>query len=180
MLLTRAAHHLLMLEAANAPRQAMMTCSNARDHLRHAGIENRISKTIGSQHGATRDIDWRIEKDQGQETAWLHARLTSAKAPLDWRVDEDTFALIGVPSSMILAYRERLRKGPFPATDIMDLHYLSGRLIQDIDASEAGAILIMSGSHRDGAIAEIPQSMGEWRNAGIAYAKRLQDEAVKD
>ena len=176
MLVTRAAYHLLMLEAANAPRQAMMTCSNAMQHLRGAGIDNRIKKTVGSVHGETRNIDWRIEKDPGQETAWLHARLTSAKVPLEWRIDDDTIGLVGIPESLVIGYRERLQDGPFPATDVVQIPYLTGRCIQDIDASGAGAILVMTGSHRDDAISDIPQTMGEWRNAGMAYERRLQDE----
>ena len=176
MLLTRAAHHLLMIEAASAPRQAMMTCSNAMDNLRHAGIDNRIRNAVGSISGSTRKIEWRIEKDPGQETTWLHARLTSASAPLKWRIDDDTISVIGTPSSILHAYRERLTEGSFPATEIMDLRYLKGRCIEDIDLSGDGAILILSGSHRDGAIADIPRSMGEWRNAGIAYVKLLDEE----
>lgn len=178
MLLTRAAHHILMLEAASAPRQAMMTYHNAREHLRRLGIDNKIKKTVSRIYGKTREINWCVEKDPGRETTWLHARLISGKVPLDWRVDDDTMALIGMPESLILRYRRRLEEAPFPATDVIQLPYLSGRCIQDIDASSTGAILVMTGSHRDDAVSAIPQSMGEWRNAGIAYERQLQDGPV--
>jgi len=175
MLLTRAAYHLLMIEAASAPRQAMMTCSNAMQHLRNAGIDNRIRKNVGNSYGTTRNVDWRIEKDPGKEDAWLHARLKSAKEPLEWRIDDDAISLAGIPESLIQGYQERLQDGPFPATDVVQIPYLSGRCIQDIDACGAGAILIMTGSHRDAAVSDIPQTMGAWRNAGLAYAKALPD-----
>ena len=178
MLVTRAAYHLLMLEAASAPRQSMMTCSNAMQHLRDAGIGNRIKKNIGNSYGTTRTIDWCIEKDPGKEDAWLHARLKSAKEPLEWRIDDDTISLAGIPESLVLGYRERLQTGPFPATDVVQIPFLSGRCIQDINASSTGTILVMTGSHRDHAISDIPQSMGEWRNAGIAYERQLQDGSV--
>lgn len=178
MLVTRAAHHLLMLEAASTPRQAMMTCSNAMQHLRNAGIDNSIRTNVGNSYGATRTIDWRIEKDPGKEDAWLHARLKSAKEPLEWRIDDDTISLGGIPESLVLGYRERLQTGPFPATDVVQIPFISGRYIQDIDASSMGAILVMTGSHRDDAVSAIPQSLGEWRNAGIAYERQLQDGPV--
>lgn len=178
MLLTRAAHHILMLEAASAPRQAMMTCSNAMQHLRDAGINNRIRTNIGNSYGATRAIDWCVEKDQGKEDAWLHARLKSAKEPLEWRIDDDTISLMGIPESLVIGYRERLQHGPFPATDVVQIPFLSGRCIQDMDGGTSGVLLIMTGSHRDDAISDIPQAMGAWRNAGIAYEKRLQHDAA--
>lgn len=178
MLLTRAAYHLLMLEAASAPRQAMMTCGNAMQHLCDASNEKRIRTTVGNSYGTTRTIDWSIEKDPGKEDAWLHARLKSAKEPLEWRIDDDTISLAGIPESLVLGYRERLQTGPFPATDVVQIPFLSGRRIQDMDASSTGAVFVMTGSHRDNAISDIPQTMGEWRNAGMAYERQLQDGPV--
>ena len=177
MLLTRAAYHILMLEAISAPRQAMATCSNAMQHLRNVGIDNRIKTNIGSSYGTTRTVDWCIEKDASKEDTWLHARLKSAKKPLEWRIDDNTISLVGVPESLILGYRKRLQEGPFPATDVVQIPYLMGRCIQKIDGGSLGMSLIMTGSYRDGAISDIPQTMGAWRNAGITYERQLQDEA---
>lgn len=174
VLLTRAAHHLLMIEGASAPRQSLMTCHNARSHLDGVGNRNRVNKTIGSISGHTRIIDWRVEKEPGCDQGWLHARLRSAKVPLEWRIDDNTMSLSGVPESVILRHRERLSVAPFPANDIVDLPFLTGRMVEDVDGNGAGAILILSGSHRDDAVAHVPMTMGDWRNAGMEYVKHLK------
>lgn len=175
MLLTRAAHHLLMHEASASPRQAMMTISNARDHLRSAGVDNRVKKKIGSIHGQERNIEWIAEKDRGEIEGRLHARIMSKGETMNWRIDDDTISITGLPSSTLISYRARLKHAAFPATDLVSIAYLSGRNVFDMNASEDGAIFVLDGSYRDSAILEYPQTMGEWRNAGSAYAKGLPD-----
>lgn len=177
MLLTRAAHHLLMMTAAEAPREPMMSVANVRQHISGAGLETKLDRSIGGIHGATRMIDWRVEKDEGQEDGWMHARISSKNGPLEWRVENDLISVKGMPLSSIFAYEERVSAGSFPATDIVALPYLQERTIIDVTRpDEGGALFILSGSYRDNPIAEFPKTMGEWRNAGKAYAKQLQDD----
>lgn len=177
MRLTQAAHHFLMVQAATDPRGSHQTVLNARQHLEGRDIADTVYRNFGGIIRSNRRIDWKVEKDSGIGEGWLHIQIRSDKSEFGWRIDDNSIHFSGLPRAQVLAYIERQKSEEIQASSLVDLPYLRDRRVLSIRTpSEREIYFMLSGSYRNDPIRDYPQSMGEWRNAGIAYVKRLQDE----